>query len=176
VIAAGLGYASALQGRLTEGHALLEEAIREDIRMGALQGHAYRVAWLSEVCRLTGRGEEAWQHACQALDLAREHKDRGDEALALRQLGAVYAHADPPDVAQAEAHYQQALALAEELGMRPLVAHCHHGLGRLYSQTGRGEEARVALTAAIDLYRAMEMTFWLPQAEATLAHAGRFDG
>jgi len=61
------------------------------------------------------------------------------------------------------------LALAEELGMRPLQAHCHHGLGRLYQQTGRAEPARVALAAAIDLYRAMDMTFWLPQAEAALA-------
>ena len=127
------------QGRLAEGRALLEEAISEGIRTGALQSHAHRVAWLSEVCRLAGRGEEAWQHARQALDLARQHKERGDEALALHQLGAVYAHADPPDVAQAEAHYQQALALAEELGMRPLVAHCHLGLGRLYAQTGRGD-------------------------------------
>ena len=167
-IAAGLGYAYALQGRLAEGRALLEEAISESIRTGARQS-PYRVAWLSEACRLAGRGEEAWQHARQALDLARQQKERGDEAHALHQLGAVHAHADPPDAEQAEAHYQQALALAEELGMRPLVAHCHHGLGRLYGQTGRGEQARTALTTAIDLYRAMDMTFWLPQAEAALA-------
>jgi predicted protein tyrosine phosphatase len=87
----------------------------------------------------------------------------------LHQLGTVQAHADPPDVEPAEAHYQQALALADELGMRPLVAHCHHGLGRLYGQTGRREPARAALAAAIDLYRALDMTFWLPQAEAALA-------
>jgi tetratricopeptide (TPR) repeat protein len=80
----------------------------------------------------------------------------------------VQAHAEPPDAAQAEAYYQQALALAEELGLRPLQAHCHHGLGRLYHQTGRGEQARAALAAAIDLYRAMGMTLWLPQAEAAL--------
>jgi tetratricopeptide (TPR) repeat protein len=169
VIGAGLGYAYALQGRLAEGRMLLEEAIREDIRTGALCGHAYRVAWLSEVCRLMGHGEEAWQQARQALDLARQQKARGDEVLALHQLGVVYAHADLPDVAQAEAHYQQALALANELGMRPLVAHCHLGLGRLYGQTGRGEEARAALSTAIELYRAMDMAFWLPQAEAVLA-------
>ena len=54
---------------------------------------------------------------------------------------------------QAETYYQQALALAEELGMRPLVAHCHLGLGRLYSQTDRGEQARAALTTAIALDR-----------------------
>lgn len=64
---------------------------------------------------------------------------------------------------------RQALALAEELSLRPLVAHCHHGLGRLFSQTGRGEEARAELAAAIALYRAMDMAFWLPQAEAALS-------
>jgi hypothetical protein len=69
----------------------------------------------------------------------------------------------------AEAHYQQALALAEQLGRRPLVAHCHRGLGRLYATTGQREQARAELSAAIDLYRAMEMTFWLPQTEAALA-------
>jgi tetratricopeptide (TPR) repeat protein len=168
-IAAALGYASALQGRLAEGHALLEEAISEHIRTGGLIALAYRVAWLSEVCRLAGRGAEAWQHARQALDLARQEKARGNEALALHQIGVVQAHADPPEAAQSETHYQQALALAEELGMRPLVAHCHLGLGRLYGQTGRGEQARAALTTAIALYRAMDMTFWLPQAEAALA-------
>jgi tetratricopeptide (TPR) repeat protein len=167
LIATGLGYAYALQGRLVEGRTLLEEGIRESIRAGALQGHVY--TRLSEVCRLAGRGEEAWQHARQALDLARQHKERANEALALHQLGVVHAHAAPPDAAQAEAHYQQALALAEELGMRPLVAHCHLGLGRLYHQTGRAEQARAALAAAIDLYHAMDMTFWLPQAEAILA-------
>jgi tetratricopeptide (TPR) repeat protein len=170
VIAAGLGYTYALQGRLAEGRALLEEAISEGIRTGGLRGRlAYRVAWLSEVCRLAGRGEEAGQHARQALDLARQHKERANEAVALHQLGVVHAHADPPDTEQAEAYYQQALALAEELGMRPLMAHCHHGLGRLYGRTGRGEKARAALTTAIALYRAMDMTFWLPQAEAAQA-------
>jgi class 3 adenylate cyclase/tetratricopeptide (TPR) repeat protein len=167
-ILAGLGSATALQGRLAEGRTLLEEAISENIRTGARQ-MPLSVAWLSEVCRLAGHGDEARQHAHQALDLARQLKERGSEAHALHQLGAVQAHAAPPDLAQAEAHYQQALALADELGMRPLVAHCHLGLGRLYGQTGRGEQARAALAAAIDLYRAMDMTFWLPQAEAALA-------
>jgi tetratricopeptide (TPR) repeat protein len=129
------------------------------------------VAWLSEVCRLAGRGAEAWQYAHQALDLARQHKERANEAYALHQLGAVWAHADPPDVVQAEAHYQQALALAEALGMRPLVAHCHLGLGRLYGQIGRGDQARAELSAAIALYRVMDMTFWLPQAEAALGQS-----
>ena len=167
-IATGLGHAYALQGRIAEGRALLEEAIRESIRTGGLQGHAHQVVRLSEVCRLAGRCDEAGQHARQALDLARQHKERAYEALALHQLGVVHAHATPLDAEQAEAYYQQALALTETLGMRPLQAHCHCGLGTLYARTGQRDQAGVALSAAIELYRAMEMTFWLPQAEAAL--------
>ena len=58
---------------------------------------------------------------------------------------------------------------AEELGMRPLQAHCHRGRGMLYAATGQREQARTALSTAIEMYQAMDMTFWLPQAEAALA-------
>jgi tetratricopeptide (TPR) repeat protein len=168
-IVAGLGFAYGLQGRLAEGQALLEEGISEGIGTGSLLNVAYRLARLSEVCRLAGHGEEAWQHARQALDLARQERARGHEALALHQIGRLHAHADPPDAAQAEAHYQQALTLAEELGMHPLQAHCHRGLGTLYTKVGRQKQGRAELTTAIELYQSMEMTFWLPQAEAALA-------
>jgi class 3 adenylate cyclase/tetratricopeptide (TPR) repeat protein len=168
-IAAGLGYAFALQGRVAEGRVLVEKAISEGLRTGALQNHALWVAWLSEVCRLAGRDDEAWQHARRALDVVWQLKERGNEGHALHQLGTVQAHATPPDVVQAETHYQQALALAEALGMRPLQAHCHRGLGTLYTKIGRAEQARTELSAAITLYRAMDMTFWLPEAERALA-------
>ena len=79
---------------------------------------------------------------------------------------------DPPDVETAEDHYRQALALAEELGMRPLQAHCHLGLGTLYARSSQPAQARPELSVAIEMYRAMDMTFWLPQAEAALAQAG----
>jgi hypothetical protein len=72
-------------------------------------------------------------------------------------------------VAQATAHYHQALALAEALGMRPLQAHCHLGLGALYAATGQREQARAELSMAVEMYRGMEMTFWLPQTETALA-------
>jgi tetratricopeptide (TPR) repeat protein len=152
-----------------EGRALLEEAVSEGVRTGGLQGQASRVACLSEVCRLAGCGAEAWHYAHQALDLARQFKERGNEARALHQLGVVYAHAISPDAAQAVTYYQQALALADELSMRPLQAHCYLGLGRLYYQTGQRAQARTELSTAIALYRAMDMTFWLPRTEAALA-------
>jgi DNA-binding NtrC family response regulator/tetratricopeptide (TPR) repeat protein len=172
VIAGDLGEAYAHMGGLAEGLALLEEARRSDLRTGAL-GDAYltHLRQLSAVYLRAGRFDDAWQHACQALDLARQQKARGDEARALFQLGAVHAHASPPDAQQAEARYQEALTRAEALGMRPLLAHCRLGLGTLYSTIGQREQARAELSAAIDLYRAMDMTFWLPHAEAALAQA-----
>jgi hypothetical protein len=53
--------------------------------------------------------------------------------------------------------------------MRPLQAHCQRGLGSLYARQGQQEQARTALSAAIALYHAMDMRFWLPQAETVLA-------
>jgi class 3 adenylate cyclase/tetratricopeptide (TPR) repeat protein len=172
-ILGGLGEAYAHTGRLVEGLALLEDARRDDLRTGRL-GSSYvtHLRQLSVVYVLARRIDEAWQHASQALDLARQLKTCGEEAHALFQLGAVHAQASPPDVPQAEARYQEALTRAEELGMRPLWAHCHYGLGTLYAKTGRPAQARTELTTAIDLYRAMDMLFWLSQAEAALAHIG----
>jgi len=50
--------------------------------------------------------------------------------------------------------------------MRPLVAHCHLGLGKLYRRTGKREKAQGHLTTATTMYRAMDMPYWLEQAEA----------
>ena len=81
----------------------------------------------------------------------------------------IAAHGAPPAHTRAETHYGQARALAEALGMRPLVAHCHRSLGTLYSTRGQREQARAALSTAMEMYRTMEMTFWLPQVAAVLA-------
>src|SRR5262249_27168655 len=124
---------------------------------------------LGEAQLLTGRLEEAHALAERTLTLAREYQERGHQGYALRLLGEIAAQYDPPEVEQAVIHYHQALALADELDMRPLQADCHRGLGTLYSRVGRAQQARAALGTAIVLYRAMEMPFWLPQAETALA-------
>ena len=130
---------------------------------------AMRVAWLSEALLRAGRTEEAIQHAIHAFELSRTHQEHGHEAWILRLMGDIAAQRQPPEVEEAAVHYRQALALAADLGMRPLQAHCHHGLGILYAHIGRREQARPELSTAMALYRALEMTFWLPQAEAALA-------
>jgi tetratricopeptide (TPR) repeat protein len=102
---------------------------------------------------------------------SRACREQGHEAWALR-LGEIASRRDPPEVEQAQGHYQQALALAEELSMRPLQAHCHLGLGTLYTRTGQREQAHAELSTAMVLDRTMDMHFWLPQAEAALAQMG----
>ncbi len=169
LLTATLGYAYALSGRVAEALPLLETAVELDASMGIMGGHALLLTWLSEAQLRAGRTDDAIQLVGRALVLARAHQERSNQAYALRLLGNIAAHRDPLDTASAETHYRQAMALAEELGMRPLQAHCHHGLGMLYAKTGQAKQAHAALSAAIDLYRAMAMRFWLPQAEAALA-------
>ena len=137
--------------------------------MRHMMHQALRVAWLSEAYLHAGRLEEAWAQAQWAFECARTHQERGHEAYALRLLGEVAAQRTSPDSAQVAVYYRQALTLADALGMRPLQAHCHRGLGTLYATTGQREQARTALSMAMEMYRAMEMTFWLPETEATLA-------
>src|SRR5262249_3790766 len=157
--AAALGCAYACTGRVAEALPLLEEVEQRGATMRTTGDQSLRVGYVSEAYLLAGRMQEAVQLAGRALDLARAHKERGHEAWALRLLGEIAAHQDPLEIEPAAHHYRQALALAEELGMRPLVAHCHLGLGTLYAQTGQRGQARAALSTAIAIYRAMDMTF-----------------
>jgi tetratricopeptide (TPR) repeat protein len=169
VLASPLGLAYALSGRIAEAIPLLEQAVEQATAMRIVYDQPLWLAALSEGYLLAGRLGEASDLAGRALDLARTHKERGNQAHALRLLGEIAAYSDLPQVEPAEDYYRQAIALADDLGMRPLLAHCRYGLGTLYIKTRRLEPARVELTITIALYRAMEMTFWLPQAEAMLA-------
>jgi tetratricopeptide (TPR) repeat protein len=159
-----LALAYALAGRATDALPLLPTdalpLLGQIERYPVVCGEAYLRA---------GKVEEADRLAQRGLANARERDRRGEEAWALWLLGEIAMHRDQPDLAQAAARYQQALALAEELGMRPLQAHCHRGLGMLYAATGQWEQARTALTTAITMYRGMDMTLWLSETEAALA-------
>ena len=168
-MAAALGAAYTLAGRVADAVPLLTQAMEQTLQWKESSYQALCRLSLGEAQLLAGRLEEAHALAERALALARAHQERGHQAYALRLLGDIAARREPPEVEQAEAHYRQALALAEELGMRPLQAHCHLGLGTLYATIGQREQARAELSTAIELYRAMDMTFWLPQAEAALA-------
>jgi tetratricopeptide (TPR) repeat protein len=168
-IAAALGAAYTLSGRIADAVPLLTQALDQTTATETVIFQALCHLSLGEAQMLAGRLEEAHTLAEDTLAHNRKHQERGHEAYALRLLGDIAAQREPPECDQAEAYYRQALVLAEELGMRPLQAHCHRGLGTLYAMTGQRQQARAELYTAIDLYRAMDMTFGLPEVEATLA-------
>jgi class 3 adenylate cyclase/tetratricopeptide (TPR) repeat protein len=171
-VSSAIGHVYALSGRSAEAISLLEEAVERPIRTVTLESQSLRTTWLSEAYLLNGREADARAAAQRALGLARQHKERGHEAYTLRLLGEIAAHKDPPDVGDAEDHYRQALALAEELGMRPLIAHCHVGLGKLYRRIGSRQQAEEHLTTATAMMREMEMGLWLEKAELELKEVG----
>ena len=169
MVATLLGAAYTLAGRGADALPLLTQAIAQSLgtRQNVVSSLVSR--HLGEAHLLTGHLEEAHALAEQALTLARAYHQCGQQAYALCLLGEIAARRTPRDADAAVPHYRQALTLADALGMRPLVAHCHRGLGTLYAQTDQAEQARTALTTAIAMYQSMDMTFWLPQTEGSLA-------
>jgi DNA-binding winged helix-turn-helix (wHTH) protein/tetratricopeptide (TPR) repeat protein len=172
-MAAALGAAYLLSGRVADAVQLLTPAVEQTMATATAGFQALCALSLGEAQMLAGRLEEAHTLAERTLTLARAHQERGHEAYALHLLGEIAAHRDPPHAEAAAHYYRQAHALADELGMRPLQAHCHRGLGTLYAKTGQAEQARTALSTAIEMYRGMEMTFWLPQTETALKQVER---
>jgi tetratricopeptide (TPR) repeat protein len=153
-----LGQALVRAGRVSEGVALLEQVVADDVRRGV--AHAFCVLRLGGGYLRAGRPDEALDRATRALELARTHGERASEAWATWLVGEIAAPADP---ARAEAHYRDALAVARELGMRPLVARCHLGLGPLGNRQGRPEEAEMHLETAAHLFAEMGIVHWLPE-------------
>jgi len=161
-----LGYAYILSGRIAEALPLLEKAVEQSASTAQTRDLSRNVAWLSEAYLVAGRTDDALKLALHARELSFTYRERGHQAWILRLLGEIIAHRNPPEVEQAEDYYRQAIALAEELGMRPLQGHCHLGLGTLYRRIGKLDLVRSELSDTIKLFHAMGMTFWLPRAQA----------
>ena len=168
IVMASLGRAYACSGRVEEGVSLLEQALAAHESAGIGYCHSMSVVQLGEAYLCADRVKDARACADRGLMLARQRGERGYEAWALRLVGEIAAHSDHPDVATAEAHYAGAFALASELGMRPLVATCHLGLGRLHRRMGKQEPAAEHLGTATTMFREMGMTVWREQVRREL--------
>ena len=165
---AGLGHAMALAGRPDEGARLIEGAIARLVERGQQVMLPGIIADLSEIRLLGGHVTEALARAEEALTVARKQNARGVEAMALRLCGEARLAQELLEAPRVEADFRAALATAEALGMRPLVAHCHRGLGKLYRRMEQREQAQEHLTTATTMYREMDMTYWLEKAKAAL--------
>jgi class 3 adenylate cyclase/tetratricopeptide (TPR) repeat protein len=171
-VAGALGAAYTLAGRIADAVPLLTQALEQTTTMETIGFQTLCRLFLGEAYLRVGHLKEARALVERTLALARAYRERGHQAYILRLLSDIAMHLDPPEIELAEDDYRQALALAEELGMRPLQAHCHRGLGTLDAKIGHRAEASAELSTAIELYHAMDMTFWLPQVQAALARVG----
>ncbi|MBI3628695.1 MAG: AAA family ATPase [Candidatus Rokubacteria bacterium] len=167
------GWALGWVGRIEEALSYLERGIREHERVGLKTELAHSYICGADGQRLAGHLVAAKTLAQRGLGLATALGEAANEARALLTLADTLAVDEPPDADVARAHYQRAMALATELGMRPLVAHCHFGLGRLHRRAGEPEPAQEHLATARTMYRDMGMRFWLEKAEAEIRQPDR---
>lgn len=167
-VASRLGCAYAHAGRLSEALQFLEQGVEDSVSSGRVAFLALSTASLAEGYLFADRIDEAIRSAERALDLAKQYKERGHQAWALKLLGDTSMHKAGRDPSRAEAHYRQALALCGELGMRPLAAHCRMGLGSVHTALGALDQARTEMAAAREQYREMAMTKWQARAETAL--------
>ena len=157
-----LAAAYAGAGRWTDARRIMDDSARVPSRLSTSSVR------LAEAALVTQALPQARLHAETALALSQQQMAGGDEARSLYLLGEIDAAEAPTSPRVPDDHYRKALSLADALGMRPLVAHCHFGLGMLYRRTGKREQALEHVTAATTMYREMDMRFWLEQAEAEL--------
>jgi tetratricopeptide (TPR) repeat protein len=162
-LASGLGLALALSGRTDRALSLLEQGV-EQVSRGSAADRPMALLSLSEGHLVAGHVEQARALADSALELAERQRDRGTEAWAHQLRGEILARAGSAEAGRAEAALRRALGLAEELGMRPLVAHSRFALGTLLANAGRSAEAEELLAAARQLYAALRMGLWLTRA------------
>jgi class 3 adenylate cyclase/tetratricopeptide (TPR) repeat protein len=167
LVAYRLGSTYALSGRVSEGIRLLEEALEEAVSIGINNYRSQIESCLSEAYLLAGKVGHATDLASRAIERARAQNERGVTAWTLRGLAEIACQKEARDLTSAEAHYRQALALAGELDMRPLIAHCHLGLSKVHASTGRRDLAISTVQIATKQYRDLDMPFWLEKAEET---------
>jgi DNA-binding winged helix-turn-helix (wHTH) protein/tetratricopeptide (TPR) repeat protein len=158
-VLAQLGEVREALTRLQEGDELLDRQVVQGMITQHLSG-AYNA--LARACLVLGRLDDARRLVDRAVEFSGGRP--GVMTHTLHLLGDIATHTD--DAETGEAHYRQALALAEPRGMRPVVAHCHFSLGKLYQRLGKQMEARIHLVTATSMYREMDMSFYLERAEA----------
>ena len=164
-----LASAYTLTNRDGEAMAFLDQAMTYYAQDSSMFKLAPVLNELGNALIQTGRLDEAQKVVARLEAVADSYNSSSLYAYAQRLQGELFRRREPLECRQVEGAYRRAMAFADDQDMRPLQAHCHHGLGKLYQQSGQIEQARAELTTAIGMYRDMEMTFWLPETEAALA-------
>ena len=159
MLRAFLGHTLVHSGAVEEGLQSIKDGIQAQTAIGVRAGLASPVSLLSDALLVANRLDEAVAEAERARGLAADCGERRGDATFHQLMGDIAARRDPPAIELAEASYRQSVALATELGLRPIVAHCHRGLGTLYQRMGRSEQAKQHLDTAATMYREMGMPY-----------------
>jgi tetratricopeptide (TPR) repeat protein len=157
-----------LLGRPDDAIQILEEAVEPQNLDSSMGPSIHPITVLSEAYRLSGQIAKAVLTAEEALRLYRQTQVRCLGAWALYVMAKIQSENDSGQIEQATHTFCQAIDLAQELKMRPLLAHCSLDLGQFYIRSGEYEKARSELMKATDLYRSLGMRFWQPKAESIL--------
>jgi len=162
------GWALACSGEPVQGLPHLEQGavLQESVGIKAIRS-VFWTRW-GEGLLLNGNVQEARHVAGRGMELAVASGERGFEAEAHYLLARTAAEGRAPEMEAAGLHYERASALAAELGMGPLLARCHLGLGTVYRRTGNRQQVKNHLTTATMMFREMDMRFWLERAEAEM--------
>jgi class 3 adenylate cyclase/tetratricopeptide (TPR) repeat protein len=166
-IGSNLAYAYALAGRVDDAIPLMETADEQSKLIGRKAAWSLRLTWLGHASLLGRQIGKAREQAQRAVCLASDAGERGYEAWARKLLGDVIQE-ESSNPSEALNHYLASMALANELAMRPLQAHIHLSLGRLYHRENQIEKARTELALGLTSYRSMEMPLWIAVAEQEL--------
>ena len=140
-----------------------EQLLQLQTEKGIVGDTAWAYHALGRAAILLGQPRDARRLADLAVKSSQRHPGFGAHAQHL--LGDIATHLYRGHSEHAEGHYRRALALAEPRSMRPLMAHCHHGLGQLYCRAGKRQKAHEYLCTANTMYREMGMGFWVKKAE-----------
>jgi tetratricopeptide (TPR) repeat protein len=170
-VSAALGYAYAVAGRRGEAMTLLTLA-NERAKAVGMVWRSLTGAQLIQGFLLIGNRQEAAFLASRALESSRRHSQRSREALALYVQGEIALAENPVEFENAESSFRAANIISDELKMRPLLAHCNVGLGKLYRRTGDLRLAKEHLNDGVAMMRQMGMGLWLERAEAELKELG----
>ena len=166
MVAGYLGRAYTLSNQAARAIEILNEAVAAATSMELMADQAMRLAHLGEAYLHIGQVEQATSVAHLALQTSLNYHQRGADAWTQWLLGEINTRAD--NLGAAEGHYCKAMALALKLGMAPLLAHCHFGLGKGHGRAGRNKQSWEHLVAAANLYRTLEMPSWIREVEMTV--------
>jgi len=164
----GLGWAYWLLGDLETAHKHMEKGLKTQSDAGVDYDSGFFYSCSAVVELESGNLNKAQQLANEALNIAQKNHQHG-EGLVWIVLGRILGRTDHPQNDKAEEAFLKGIKIFEELKLKLHYAPGYYYLGELYAGTGQKDKALETLKWAEDIFREMEMDFWLAKTQDLLA-------